>query len=311
DYINDFFCRYSIVLYILIFIGFFEAYKSFSLIMAGVPRELLLTEYGRGGLFYMVMSGIFKILCPATIFFSCGKKNIAIAFVGVVLSITIVASRSELSFSIYFLLVLFIHGMTKQDIIKTSKFICLFVFMAIVSTIFLQNRPMSDSLDAVYDIASVFFTYKAYSFHLAKFAIEASSHFENVFFSFFGFPFDSVLRKTFGKSIPIDSDFISNVRYLGVNPSTSRPYLANIMYPWWSWFYGSLGFLGLIIKALYTYVILVTSDRLRMPLTTSYVMFYILFGTTVSHPIMTITHFSSFILVVLLDFAMKNKIKLR
>ncbi|EJL6723897.1 hypothetical protein ACSVUS_002808 [Vibrio alginolyticus] len=308
-----FFDDHYILIAFLVLATAYEAYSSIGLIMSGVARHQLLQEYERGGLIYMISSGFFKMLVPAVFYFGASKKVKILSVLGLLFVCAITASRSELKYVINFYIMLMLFASSKNQIARVCIVVSIMVSLAILSTIFLQNRPISDGVEAVWDMARSTFQYRAYSYFLADLSLETANSFYKYLYPFFGYISEAPLRVFFGTPNPIDSSYVGDLHYLGTSPTTGRPYLANVLFPWWSWFVGSFGVLGLIIKAAYSYVLLAITSSQKMLFTTVFLLTFILLGTGGAHPLMTLTHVLSIFTCVLIDItiSISNKYKLK
>lgn len=278
------------LLVLLVLYAGYLASQSFSLILAGALRHELLQEYETAGLAYMLISGFFKMFLPFMFFFQSSYKLKLIAVIGLLFTIIITASRSELMYVINFYIVLLILSKNNTKVIRLIMLASLMVFSAIIATVFLQNRPISDGFNALMDMARTIFQYRSYSYHLSEIVLEVSSSAEKVIFPFFGYVSEFITKHTFGLSNPVDSEFVGELHNLGTNPITKRPYLANTIYPWWSWFVGPFGMAGLFIKAVYCFVLLVFCIAGRFLFTFVILLSFIVFGTAGAHPLLTLTH---------------------
>ena len=294
----------KIILYLILGFTAFLAFQSLLLIMQGVARHDLLRVYETGGMDYMVVSSFFKILVPMVFFFRTSLNLKLIAITGLILSIVITASRSELAYVIKFFMILLLFTNQKTVLPKVWKFSIVsvsMVFFAIMSTSVLQNRPIAEGFSAVYDIFLNVITYRAYGYYLAEYSMEASNYIDKTFFGFFGYASEFFIRMLTTPEVPIDSEFVSHLHYLGTGEITGRPFLANVLYPWWSWFVGLYGPLGLIIKAAYIGFILYILLSFRFIFTVVLLLSFVLLGTMSAHPLLTVTHTFNFIITIAID----------
>jgi hypothetical protein len=294
----------KLVLYLILGFTAFLAFQSFSLIVQGVPRHELMREYETGGMDYMIVSSFFKILVPMVFFFRTSLNLKVIASCGLILSIVITASRSELAYVIKFFMILLLFTNQKTIISKVWKFalvsICM-IFFAIMSTSVLQNRPISEGFSAVYDIFINVITYRAYGYYLAEYSMAAANHLDKTFFGFFGYVSEFFVRRFTTPEVPVDSIFVSELHYLGTSEITGRPFLANVIYPWWSWFVGTFGPLGLLLKAAFIGFILYLLLTLRFIFTVVLLLSFVLLGSMSAHPLLTVTHTFNFIITIAID----------
>ncbi|WP_351009479.1 hypothetical protein [Shewanella sp. S1-58-MNA-CIBAN-0166] len=302
DYVS-FFNKYRIVfLLVLIYTGYLAS-QSFQLILLGIPRHELLQEYGTGGISYMLISGFFKMLFPFVFFFNSNLYLKLIATIGLLFTIVLTASRSELMYVIGFYLILLIFSKSYKKVFWLLFLTILMIFIAILSTVFLQNRPITDGFGAFSDMLRTVFQYRAYSYYLAEYSIDASVGGEKVLFPFFGYIAEYFSRLLSPLSNPIDSDFVSYLHVLGHSEVTGRPFLANVLYPWWSWFYGAFGSFGIILKGLYCFILLAICVSGRFLFTFVIVLSFIIFGTAGAHPLLTLTHTFAVATCFIIDLA--------
>lgn len=293
------------ILYLILGFTAFLAFQSFLLIMQGVARHDLMREYETGGMDYMVVSSFFKILVPMAFFFRTSLNLKLIAISGLILSIVITASRSELAYVIKFFMILLLFTNQKTLLPKVWKFSIIsvsMIFFAIMSTSLLQNRPISEGFGAVYDIFINVITYRSYGYYLAEYSMEAANYIDKVFFGFFGYASEFLVRRFTTPEVPVDSIFVSELHYLGTSQITGRPFLANVIYPWWSWFVGLYGPLGLVLKAAFIGVVLYVLLSFRFIFTVVLLLSFVLLGTMSAHPLLTVTHTFNFVITLAIDF---------
>ncbi|MBB1295374.1 hypothetical protein [Pseudoalteromonas sp. SR41-4] len=297
--------RLKPVIFLLLLWSAFLAFQSYSLIGAGILRHQLLKEYDAGGLDYMILSGFFKLLVPFVYCFRSSLNLKVMSLLGLIMVIIITASRSELRYVIHFFLILMIFNQGREGSVRLIKFTLmafLMIAFAILSTSLIQNRPISDGVNAIFDIVRNVFTYRAYGYYLGEVAMQNSFYLDKLFFPFGGYISEFFMKNITNITVPIDSAYVGGLHELGTSPSTGRPYLANVVYPWWSWFVGVFGFLGLIVKAIYIYILLYMILLRKMIFTLVMLLSFVLLGTAVSHPFMTLTHVFSFFVAVVFDF---------
>ena len=262
------------------------------IIFSGYNREGLLNSISAGYL-DMLLPTIFSCLLVISIIYKYSRKIKLLMFIGTVSTMLFYLSRSNLLFIITFpIAFLFIRpfNLNYHKILRLIPVVLGVVLFASYITI-LQGRD--DDLFAVfYKIIETLFRYKAYSFYLAEYAINAANDFEKVLFPFFGFFSEKILSLVWYIETPIavnGSEFVFEFHDLGSG------YRANVLYPWWAWFYGSFGVAGLLLKSGYIYMILSVILKLRLPLTFMYLLFLVLFSISVKHPVINAASFMVFL----------------
>lgn len=300
----DFFDRYKWLLFFIVMLAGYEALSSMRLILSGISRQELFSEYDRAGLLYIFLSAFFKALFPFAIFFKSSYFVKIMSLFGLLFTLIITASRSELLYVIYIFFVLLLFKSNLKRYVKIFILSSVIIALAVMVTSFLQGRPISDGLRAFYDISRNVFLYKSYSFFLAEFSIDMAKESNNFLFPFFGYPSEYIYRNLINPVHSIDSNFIGELHYLGVDSDTGRPYLANVLYPWWSWFYGYFGIVGLLLKFIYCFCILRIFSLYKMYFSFVMLSLFLLWGGTGAHPLLTLTHTVVVFVCIFLDFFM-------
>ena len=304
DWYITLFEKNKFFIFIIVLFAAFLAYKSVQLILSGALRHQLLTEHETGGLAYMAVSSFFKILVPMVFFFKTSFNLKILAIAGLLFSIMITASRSELAYVIKFFMILLLFANHKTIYKKLGKFTAIastMVIAAVLSTSLLQNRPISDGFGAFYDIFISQLTYGTYGYYLSEISLEASSSIEKGLFGFFGYVSEFGFRFVSPPSAPIDSAFVGELHNLGTSKITGRPFLANVGYPWWTWFVGTFGFAGLIIKAVFVYILLYILMTVRFVFTIVLLLSFVILGVMATHPLLTLTHTFNFVVAISID----------
>lgn len=298
---------YSIRFFILIAFVFlaYKALGSILAIISGARREdLVLGEGAVTGIDTAIFS--FFIVLIFTFYAYFGKRLYVtlLLFLGVVLSMSIGASRSELiSIALLYIILCGFFGFweKKWTLILGSITI---LAAAVMVTIFLQNRPIAEGFSGFYYIVESFFKYRTYSLFLAEHAITAADTFEKILYPFLGY----LIERPFAylsPTVPIDSNFVTQYHYLG-EYKPHHPMLANVLYPWWAWFYGAFGVVGLFLKALFSY--LVFFFLLKNRLFFSFFIFVLLFVVSgaVKHPFLTLGGVVSVIICIFFDIGYRR-----
>jgi hypothetical protein len=295
--------KYYILFLLLVGYSLSATYTNLNLIIfSGYNREGLLNSISAGYL-DMLLPTIFSCLLVISIIYKYSRKIKLLMFIGTVSTMLFYLSRSNLLFIITFpIAFLFIRpfNLNYHKILRLIPVVLGVVLFASYITI-LQGRD--DDLFAVfYKIIETLFRYKAYSFYLAEYAINAANDFEKVLFPFFGFFSEKILSLVWYIETPIavnGSEFVFEFHDLGSG------YRANVLYPWWAWFYGSFGVAGLLLKSGYIYMILSVILKLRLPLTFMYLLFLVLFSISVKHPVINAASFYGIFVLILFDIVMK------
>jgi len=299
----------KLLIFSLCIYSLYLAYKSFSLIMLGAVRQELIGEYNTMGFGYLFVSSFFKILFPFALLFKSNIYSRVFIFVGFFSTMLITGSRSELTYAGYLLLTLAAFSSDKRIFIKLFFTMVAFLLFGLFITVFAQNRPVGDGVLGLISVFDKHFFYRAYSIHLSEISIAASNSFEKIFYPLFGYPAEWVMTKIWNIDTPIGSEYISKYHSLGLDPLFGREYIANVVYPWWSWFVGAYGVIGLVIKAFYCYILLTSIKALKLPLTFIYISCYVLFIGQAGTLLMTLNSVIVFFFAVIIDLLGKHKVK--
>lgn len=298
------FLKHKFIILALVFYAAYLAYKSFGLIMQGVARHQLISEYDTAGFDYMILSGFFKLTFPFALLFIKDYKIKIMLFIGLLLCLVITASRSELRYVLNFLLIymLFFQGaefLKKFSILAATGLI--FIILATLVTVFIQNRPMSDGLYSMLDLIKSVLQYQAYGYYLAEISIEAGASIDKALYPFFGYVSEFMSKLLGGSVTPIDSEFVGELHVIGTSTVHGRPFLANVVYPWWSWFVAYFGAAGLLIKAIFIFCFLSLLLNFRMMFSLVLLLSFVILGTAAAHPFLTLTHTVSFAVAICID----------
>lgn len=277
------------------------AFKSVNLILSGAVRQELLSEYQTMGIDFLLISSIFKLIFPIVIYLGCNKKLLLVVSIGFFGSMLVTASRNELTYAGYMLLTLSVFSKDFKVYFKLLVILLVFLLFAVFITVFGQDRPIADGFLALFSILDKHLTYKAYAVHLAQYPI-AESSFEKVFYPFFGYLSEWPLGNVFKLDYPVDSDYVKNYHYLGVDSTTNLIFMANVVYPWWSWFVGVFGVLGLIIKAVYLSLLLQFFLYFRWSISFVYLLCYVLYVAGSGTPMLTLSGVITIALCMSMDF---------
>jgi hypothetical protein len=305
--------RWWLVLFLILLWAVYEAYVTWGYIQQGYARHDLMKIYDRGGVSYMVISGIFKLLTPFVLFFPASKKIRIIIISGLLVTLVITASRSELRYVFNTYIVMFIFMSFKDLKSRVSGVFALFssiLFLAVIVTIFLQGREISDGFYAAYDTVLKVFQYRSYGYILADIAMDLGE-IKDILYPFLGYPADYLVSLAGGDRIA-STEFVSSLTYVGISPINGNMMLANVVYPWWAWFIAVFSGWGLLVKLIYTVALSISLLRLNAYSSAIYLLSYVILGSALSHPFMTLTHTMTFFVCLLVDFLVRfNRLNIK
>ena len=303
DYLSNYGSRLRrnfLIIIIPLLYSIYVLYRNLQLVfIKGFNREALVLI--PTNIFDYFSSSFFYILFPSSIIYNYDKKTKYLIFGGTLFCMIYQLSRAPIFFIGLCTLFLFIFKekrISKLKLLLTSCF--LFVFLGII-TIY-QGRADS-IIDGALNVSEALFRYRSYSFYLSQFVFEISGDVDKILFPFFGWISERLLTVFGGIEQPIStsgSDFVYKFHFVG-------DYRANVLYPWWAFFYGKFGVIGLFLKMIYCFLLFRILIGFRMPLTLLYFFYILLIYQFVRHPFINASGAYSFISIVLVDIILKYK----
>lgn len=295
-----------LILFILsLYFSFYSIVKSIS----GFSREQLLSSSGFN-VYMIVFSIFFQMLTPLILYFNSTTKLKVLSLLSLISAMLYQASMSELLFfGMYIgMLYLIFGGIKIRKILMYISVVLLFAFLV---AIFSQSSRFSDSgfFSVINVIVEKVFLYRSFSFYLSDYVYKINDAYQNysLFYPFLGY-LSLTLNKLFASGVDIyNTSFIIKYHFLGVN-NNNAPYLANVVYPWWSFFVAQFGILGLLIKTLYVFFLLYVTIKQNLILTTVYILVVLLFLSQYVNPLMTLSSLIYILISVMLDLFFKKKL---
>ncbi|MBD3842444.1 MAG: hypothetical protein IE909_11260 [Campylobacterales bacterium] len=295
----------NILLFTILAYTAFLGINSLILSLSGVPRHELLINEQAAGIDYLLLSGFFKVMFSISWFFSKALFLKIISMFGLLFVIMITASRSELAFVIFYMITLLMIAFNMQSFKKIIFIPVILTLTAILATVFLQNRAELN-IDIFSTMLETVMKYRVYPYYLSEESMAVSGQFEKYLYPFFGYFSEYPMQKMFSLDNPVNTEFVIKFHVIGESLNSGLPYLANVLYPWWSWFVGSYGVLGLVLKAVYSFLILFFLISKRLYLTSIYFFMVLLFGESGTHPFMLVSNIFTIIMFMIFDLYAKN-----
>lgn len=297
--VKNSFEKNEILIYFILCILFVFCLGRADLILSGATREMLVFEEDSSR-FIMIASPLFVFVSAVSLVYDFKLRIKAALLFGVVLVSIYNLSRAEIASLIFSIITLVLfRGISLRKIAIAALLFSFLILLSISVTIY-QGR--ADSLESALEAVFVaFFKYKAFSLYLSDFSIrKIDGDLEQIFYPFFGFAIERILTIIQPLSNPIsvqDSTFISDFRSLGL----SNAYDGNVLYSWWSWFYGAFGIVGLFFKMIFIYVILNCLIKSKLAFTFFYMLYICLFTAYFRHPFLNSSSLYAIITLFLLD----------
>lgn len=275
------------------------------LIIQGVTRQALFDNFG-GYPFLLSMADKYFLVTSVFILLSSAPKMLKnFTLLGFVVATTVMTSRSNLMFFLMFLIIYNLLFFKPSTMVKLFKLISFFIFLAVFFGIFVQNRSGESAFLGPLKPVEDLFLYQSYSMYLAQISSSFASEHGKYFYPFLGY-FSDYFHRAFGGEHMVDSNFVIDFHIFN---SDVRAHSANVLYPWWSWFYGAYGYAGLIFKMVYMLFLLYSSIALRLfPLFLLF-LYWILFSGYTKIPFLTLDAFILLLFVMLISLIPKVKLK--
>ena len=260
-------------------------------VLSGCGRDcLVMSADGVSGILYFLFVGMATLLVSYFFVFHVDYKKTILLFVFLVSSLIITASRAELVFTILFTLWAYFLTLSMTGSIKaipirkiSGSLVLILVFFAALFQYYIQRRGAEiNLLRTIFE----FFSYRASSLHLGAYLIESQQ--VNFFHAIFVYPFDYLVGVFWDPNQRLmTTEFYHNFPLLGED-HLGLDYRSNVVYPWWSWFYASMGPVGIIIKFMFIYSLLYVFFKLRLLYFFIYFSYSFLIGAQTGHPMASI-----------------------
>lgn len=277
------------------------------LIVSGLSRQELVDTVGQTPLILSLAAKLFVTTIVLISISSASRLVKIISVVGFALVTVIFTSRANILTVLIFFLIVTLVDFNKNRLIKFFVFSILMVGLAILVTVFVQNRVLESNFMGPLKPLEDYFLYGGYSFYLAEFAINYAYEHDKYLFPFFGYVSEFLGREFLivSPSSAIDSDFVLRFK---IFYSDYRQHFANVIYPWWAWFYGAFGYLGLLFKALFIYLLLIFSFRVKSYPLVFILIYWGMFTTPLSFPIISLDGFFTLFFVIFVDCLARVKV---
>lgn len=253
-------------------------------VIAGVGRQRIYDEYGGFSFLlsaadkYFLVSVVFVLLLPLS-------KYLKLFYFACFLFTTVaMTSRANVMFFLMVFMIIVLIEVDLKSILKVFLLGCVLVAVATIIGRYVQMRDQ----DAVFLIGMKpvedFFLYRSYSLVLAEVSIEYSALYEKYFYPFFGYVSEYLARLNGSENL-VDSDFVIAFHRF---ESDVRSHSANVLYPWWSWFYGSYGIAGHALKSCYMIFLFFLSVMTRSFPIFVYTLYILIIVGAARHPFLTL-----------------------
>lgn len=292
-------------LFIVLIFALIYLYRSskvlYLVLVEGVNREYLIFEYRAIDRFIYIANPIFFNLFPISVIFNYSKKIIILLLIGATSGVVFQLSRSSLLQMLLLSIILIsLESFNSKKIILFGITTVVTVLVSIYITVELQGRA-SSFLGGANRMIYNLFRYRAWSFFLSERVINIMS-FEKALFPFFGFLSERLLMINFDLLHPVTalgSNFIGGFYYFADGVG------ANVLYPWWAWFYGAFGLFGVFIQSIYVFFIGNIIFKFRLSLLSIYYIYIILFMAPIRHPILTNDNLYFILVLLCIDLIVK------
>lgn len=278
--------------------------NTITMIIDGVTRQSIVEFSGGNALVTTLASTFFFLSVVLVGFSSAGGKYKLILAVGAAFSIVVLTSRAGLMLlGLLFVIVYLIEYRPRKLLVLGVVGVVLVVGGSLVTSM-VQNRPLESVFLGPLKPVEDLFLYRGYSYVLADVAAEWARDGMKFLFPFFGYFSERILIGLGLATHPVDSDFI--VRFF-VFDSDIRQHSANVVYPWWAWFYGAYGVAGLVFKAAYLFALLRLALVLRSFPLLILLIYWGLFSGFGKHPLISLDGYMMLFWVLIVDLISKMR----
>lgn len=291
--------KYNYLLYFMFVILLYIVSIRIYLIIDGISREELIFENSASRIMW-ILSPLVTLLTGIAFAYQYNKKTLMILFFCLLLVSIYSLSRSQFLFaSFVFLIIYSMKGITLKSLFKLTWLILCIILLMSIMTIF-QGRA-DTLLSSVDGLFTALFKYRSFSFYLAEHAIDKiEGDFEQLFFPFFGFFIERFLSLFSLISNPIsvqESSFVFDFIPLGTNSNFD----ANVLYPWWSWFYGAFGLIGVLVKFIFCFFIFRLLQSVKLNFCFIYFLYIMCFYGSIRHPLLDNSNVYAFLTFLFFD----------
>lgn len=269
---------------VFLIIAVFSSLSVIKLIAAGESRQNIYDTMMGMPFLLQLADKYFLVLVSFILFTNVSFKLKAYTFFCFFVVTAIMTSRANIMFFAMVVYIVICLDFHRKDIVRLAYLVLSVVCLAILIGVVFQKRLGGSVFLGPFKPIEDLFLYQGYSLYLAQVSVEHSNLGSKYFFPFFGY-FSEYFYRIFGGNHAVDSEFI--MRFHVFN-SDIRTHSANVVYPWWSWFYGAYGLLGLILKPIFSFLVLWFSLRKRFFPVFILILYWVLFTGPVKHPLITL-----------------------
>lgn len=296
---------------ILALISLYFAKSTILEISSGTTREDLAFDNSTN-YFMLFSSPLFKVLTPYCFFLGANYKLKASLIIGLLSCLLYNASMAELLYMGFILLTLISISNKKINLFKVVITVAIILLFSFIVAKYAQTVRYGGNI-SVYDffvsIIEKVFKYRAFSFYLSDILINSNDYYYKTLYPFIGYPSEWIISIFYSDITYFDSMFLTKYYHLGGD--NFNPYLANVIYPWWSFFVLSFGFIGIIIKFIWCYIILSILKKLKLYITLVYFITLILYIGQFTFPFISINAIATLLTLIILDVTFKFKLHVK
>lgn len=279
-------------------LAIYSASNVINIILSGATRQEVFNMLGGMPFFLQLADKYFLILVSFILFTGASRKLKLFSFFCFIVITLIMTSRANLLFFALVNYILLCLNLKLKDLKKIFYLVFFVVLISIILGIFVQKR-VGDAIFLGYlKPIEDLLLYQGYSLYLAMVSIDFARDGEKYIFPFLGYLSEYFYRLFDGRFV-VDSDFIMQFHSFR---SSVRQHSANVIYPWWSWFYGVYGFTGLFLKAFYILTILAITLRKRNFPVFLLFLYWFLYASDTKHPLITLDSYMMLAIVLFLTF---------
>ncbi|EGR3326782.1 hypothetical protein DXE02_10065 [Vibrio parahaemolyticus] len=284
---------------------FYSIHSINHFLSGGIKEELKFPAFI--SIYMMFFSTLTKVLFPISVALKSSKRYVmAPLFFCLFLSLSFGGSTAELLFVMFSFVVLSLM----YKLLPINKIILLIVslfsFAVLISALVQSSRYGGNLFAIPFKLFMKLATYRSFSFYLADYVNQLESYYM-ILYPFLGYGAGK-FNEIFSSSANLyNNEFVMVYRNIGF--FNGNYYLANVIYPWWSFFFQSFGIIGLFIKPVYLFFIFKVVTLFRLRVTLFFLIVYNIFLAQQTHMLLTINSYVLFFSLIVFDLIVNNGLR--
>ncbi len=263
-------------------------FREISSFIAGGNREELVFDIGLSQSVSFAVSFAVIVIALQLSGLDLSRAFNFIPLMVLILGSVLQLSRSEILFTFFYSITLFSLS-HKYFLITFRKLVLAAFLMGVLAGIGLlvniQQGRADDLFDAFQNSSLAFTSYRSASLYLGYHFSSMNYGYDNIFYPFFGFPYEKLISIFFQIDTPLstgNSDYFYKFIPFGQEPHQ----VGNVYYPLSSFYYYQFSYLGILIKAVFCVLLIHLSLILKFYFLSCYICYSVLFVSVLKHPLL-------------------------